>query len=76
MAATLRSSPLRLCSLMIQDITKAEAMIRRDVAEMQRQLAQILQQRDALDQQAEKVHQAIQEWSSLLGDDEPATESA
>ena len=59
---------------MIQDIAKAEAMIRRDVTTMQFQLEQVLQQRDALTQQAEQLYKAIQEWSSLLSDGELSTE--
>ena len=55
---------------MICDISKAEAMIRRDVGVMQVQLEQVLQQRDALTQQAEQLHKAIQEWSSLLIEDQ------
>ena len=58
---------------MIQDIAKAEEMIRRDVGVMQVQLEQVLQQRDALTQQAEQLRKAIQEWSALLIEDQIGT---
>lgn len=54
---------------MIQDTTKVEAMIRRDIAVMQQQLVQALQQRDALDRQAQQLHAAIQEWSAMVAED-------
>lgn len=60
---------------MLNDPKQVEAMIRRDVAVMQQQLVQTLQQRDALTAQAERLHASIQEWSAQLADD-PQPETA